>query len=184
MKENKKTGEFVFILSTKCYFCRMIRNLFLFIVILSFSTGFGMAQAFIKTSDLFRRSDENSHDGRLNIIQDSAIDTLISRYILVNKNLSEKNGHYGMEGFRIQIYSSSNRNAREESDKARAKFLSKFKDIETYKVFAAPGYWKIRVGDFRTKIEATKLYLIISKEFPDAYLIPNCFIKFPDLNTK
>jgi hypothetical protein len=162
----------------------MIRNFFLFIAILSFSTGLGIAQSFIKTSDLFRRSDENSRDGRLNIIQDSAIDTLISRYILVNKNLSEKNGYLGMEGFRIQIYSSSNRNAREESDKARAKFLSKFKDIESYQVFAPPGYWKIRVGDFRTITEATKLYLIISGEFPDAYLVPNCFIKFPDLNTR
>jgi hypothetical protein len=88
-----------------------------------------------------------------------------------------------MEGFRIQIYSSSNRNAREESNKAMAEFISKFPDIKPYSLYAEPGYFKIRAGDFRTKTEATRLYLIVSKEFPDAYLVPD-FINFPDLNTK
>jgi len=88
-----------------------------------------------------------------------------------------------MEGFRIQIYSSSNRNAREESNKVMAEFISKFPDIKPSLLYAEPGYFKIRAGDFRTKTEATKLYLIVSKEFPDAYLVPD-FINFPDLNTK
>src|SRR5450759_4814981 len=119
MKENNKTGESVFILSTNCYFCRMIRKLFFVLIILGFSTGFIDAQSIVKTSDLFRRSDNNSRSGQLNIIQDPAIDTLINRYILGNKN------HYGMDGFRIQIYSSSNRNARKESDKAYTDFMNK-----------------------------------------------------------
>jgi len=163
----------------------MIRKLFLFLILLGFSTGFGSAQFFVKTSDLFRRTDNNSRTGQLNIIQNSAIDTLISRYILVNKNLYNETSpnHYGMEGFRIQIYSSSNRNAREESNKAMAEFISKFPDIKPYSLYAEPGYFKIRAGDFRTKTEATRLYLIVSKEFPDAYLVPD-FINFPDLNTK
>jgi hypothetical protein len=161
----------------------MIRKPLLFLIILSFSTGFSQAQFFVKTSDLFRKSDNNSHAGRLNIIQDSAIDTLISRYILVNKNVNKDKGYYGMAGFRIQIYSSSNRNAREESNKARAEFISKFPDIISYPLYAEPGYFKIRAGDFRTKTEATKIFLIVSKEFPDAYLVPD-IINFPDLNIK
>ena len=88
-----------------------------------------------------------------------------------------------MEGYRIQIYSSSNRNAREESGKARAEFMSKFPDIVSYPLFAEPGYYKIRVGDFRTKTEATRLFLMISKVFPDAYIVPD-IINFPDQNTK
>ncbi|MCX6325515.1 MAG: hypothetical protein NT144_02515 [Bacteroidia bacterium] len=161
----------------------MIRKLILFLITLGFSTAPGSAQSILKTADLFRRSDNNSFAGRLNIIQDQAIDTLISRYILVNKKLKEENGYYGMEGFRIQIYASSNRNAREESNKAMAEFLSKFPDIISYPLYAEPGYFKIRAGDFRTKTEATKLFLIVSKEFPDAYLVPD-IINFPDLNTK
>ena len=53
----------------------------------------------------------------------------------------------------------------------------------SYQIFADPGYFKIRVGDFRTRTEATKLFLIISREFPDAYIVPD-IINFPDLNTK
>jgi len=88
-----------------------------------------------------------------------------------------------MDGFRIQIFSSSNRNAREESNKARAAFMSKFPDLASYQLYAEPGYFKVRVGDFRTKTEATKLFLLVSKEFPDAYLVPD-IINFPDLNKK
>jgi hypothetical protein len=182
MTENNKTGESVFNLSTKSYFCHMTRELILFII-LSFSTVFSQAQFFVKTSDLFRGSDNNSHSGQLNIIQDPAIDTLISRYILVNKNVNKDKGYYGMEGFRIQIYASSNRNAREESNKVFFDFIDKFPDIKAYSLFAQPGYYKIRAGDFRTKTEATKIFLIVSKEFPDAYLVPD-IINFPDRNTK
>jgi len=161
----------------------MIRKLFLILISLGFTTGFGLAQSFVKTSDLFRRSSGNAHSGQLNIIQDTAVDTLISRYILVNKNLSIENDHYGMDGFRIQIYRSSVRNAREESNKAKQEFIDKFQDISSYRVYDNPGWYMVRVGDFRTKTEATRLFLIISKEFPDAYLVPD-FINFPGLNTK
>jgi hypothetical protein len=161
----------------------MIRKLLLFIILIGFFPCIGPAQSFVKTSDLFPVSVPNSHAGRLNIIQDPAIDTLISRYILANINLKGKYTYYGMEGYRIQIYASSNRNAREESNKARAEFINKFPDIISYQLFENPGYFKIRVGNFRSKTEATRLFLIISKEFPDAYLVPD-FIEFPDLNTK
>jgi hypothetical protein len=161
----------------------MIRKLFLFLIILGFSTGFARAQSIVKTSELFLKADNNAIAGQLNVIQDQAVDTLISRYILTNRNLSQKNGYVGMAGYRIQIYNSSNRNAREESGKVKAEFISKFPDIRSYELFENPGYFKIRVGDFRTKTEATRLFLLISKEFPDAYMVPD-YINFPDLNTK
>jgi hypothetical protein len=162
----------------------MIRNFFFFSIILLISTGITVAQAFIKTADLFSKTEKISNAGQLNIVQDPAIDSLISRYILANENIyRNNNSQYGMDGFRIQIFSSSNRNAREESNKARAAFISKFPDVASYQLYAEPGYFKVRVGNFRTKTEATKLFLLVSKEFPNAYLVPDK-INFPDLNTK
>lgn len=161
----------------------MIRNVFFFLFLLFFSTGIITAQAFVSTADLFSRPEGSNHSGQLKIIQNPSIDTLISRYILINENIYLDNGRYGMEGFRIQIYSSSNRNAREESNKARAAFISKFPELVSYALYAEPGYFKIRAGDFRTKTEATRLFMLVSKEFPDAYLVPD-IISFPDLNTK
>jgi hypothetical protein len=124
-----------------------------------------------------RRNDENSRMGKLIIEQDPRVDTLISRYILYNRRLN------GMEGFRIQIFNSSEKNAREASGKVRAEFMSKFPDIISYASFDRPGYYKIRVGDYRTRIEGTKYLLMVRKVFPDAYLVPD-IINFPDLNKK
>ena len=36
--------------------------------------------------------------------------------------------------------------------------ISKFPDIVSYPLYAEPGYFKIRAGDFRTKTEATKYF--------------------------
>lgn len=161
----------------------MIRKIILLLIILGFSSEIARSQVFVKTTEIFSNADRNSFAGHLYIIQDQAVDTLISRYILANRNLGEKNGYIGMEGWRIQIYNSSNRNAREESGKVKAEFISKFQDIRAYELFENPGYFKIRVGDFRSKTEATRLFLLISKEFPDAYMVPD-YINFPDQNTK
>jgi hypothetical protein len=161
----------------------MIKNLFLSLLLSGLSAGFVSSQSFVKTSDLFKKADNNPYSGQLNIYQDQAIDSLINRYILISKKIYAEKGYYGMDGWRIQIYASSNRNAREESNKARAEFMNKFPDMVSYPLFQDPGYFKIRVGDFRTKTEATRLFLIISKEFPDSYIVPD-IINFPDLNTK
>jgi hypothetical protein len=143
------------------------------------------SQTIVSTSDLFKRYDTNQQAGRLNIIQDPALDTLLNRYILGFRNLEAKNGP-GMEGFRIQIYRKNVRNAREESNSIRALFMSRFPDLTTYQLYQDPGYFIIRVGDFRTKTEATRLFVLINreKEFKDAaYIVPD-IINFPDKNTK
>ena len=88
-----------------------------------------------------------------------------------------------MAGFRIQIFRSANRTAKEESNKERAEFMSEFPDIPSYKEFEKPGYFLVRVGDFRTKVEGTKLLFVVRRKFPNAYLVPDK-INFPDLNTK
>jgi hypothetical protein len=165
------------------YICIMIRNSIFVVLIFLLTSIIAEAQGFIRTTDLFAGQGSGHGSGRLRIVQDPAIDTLISRYIMINKEIYSTYGHFGMDGFRIQIYNSSNRNAREESNKARALFMSKFPDIVSYPLYAEPGYFKIRVGDFRTKAEATKLFMLVSRDFPDAYLVPD-IINFPDLNNK
>jgi hypothetical protein len=161
----------------------MIRSLFLILVFLGFSTGAVLAQSFVKTADIFKRPENDSNTGKLNISHDPALDTLMNRYILMSKKVYEEKNYYGMSGFRIQIYASSNRNAREESNKVRADFINKFPNVVTNLLYQHPGYFKVRVGDFRTRTEATKLFLMISKQFPDSYIVPD-IINFPDLNIK
>jgi hypothetical protein len=158
----------------------MIRKAFLFLFILALSTGFCRSQAFIRTADLFSRPYDA---GQLNIIQSQAIDTLLSRSILSNKKQKTSEGKQGMQGFRIQIYYSSVRSAREESSKARAEFISKFPDLISYAEYQEPGWFMVRAGDYRSKTEGYKDLLLVRKVFPNAYLVPTT-INFPDLKEK
>ena len=141
------------------------------------------AQSFVRTSELFKRDDVNYGMGRFEIYQSSTLDSMISRHILANQNLHKVNGHYGMRGYRIQIYNSNARNAREESNKTIADFMVRFPSVASYQLYAEPGYFRVRVGDFRTKAEAVRLFQRISRDFSGAYIVPD-IISFPDLNIK
>ena len=135
------------------------------------------AQDAFSLMNLMSVPDEDYHAGKLTIEEDPAIDSLVNRYILYNEGIK------GMEGYRIQVYSSSNMNAREESGKVRAQFINKFPDIISYTSFEKPGYYKIRAGDYRSRIEGTRYLLMVRKIFPDAILVKD-IINFPDLNKK
>jgi hypothetical protein len=161
----------------------MMRKLIFILFILGFSSLIVRSQSYTSTSDLFKSTDDNSKSGKLTIIQDPAIDTMITRYILGNKNLEERNGYTGVEGFRIQIYNNSDRNAKIESAKVRQEFMNQFPDVVSYLLFAEPAWYKVRVGNFRSRTEATRLFLIVSKKFPNADLVPD-IINLPDLNIK
>lgn len=157
----------------------MKKKSFFLLIISAFAILSAGGQSVAKTEDLFRRTDPQS--GALKINQDPAIDTLIGRYILMSDRVYRENGYYGIEGWRIQIYGSSNRNAREESRKVQAEFINDFPGIYSTIKYSEPGYFKVRAGDFRTKTEATKLYMEISRKFPDAFIVPD-IINFPELN--
>ena len=102
---------------------------------------------------------------RLIIVQDPAIDTLINRHILAN---AAKNG---VDGWRIQIYRGGHRTAGDDSNKVRARFMEDYPDISTYRTFDRPNWFKVKVGDFRTREEAATVFFDIVKKYPEAYLI-------------
>jgi hypothetical protein len=158
------------------YFCGMIKKTYFILIFFLLVLQTGEAQQFFKTVDLFRKPDSDRNTSTLNIFQEPNVDTLISRYILMNKKLEGE-----MEGFRIQIFRSSNRNAKDEYNKVRAEFMIEFPDIASYAEYQEPGYFIVKAGDFRTRLECTKLLYLIRKKFPNAYPVPSK-IKFPDLN--
>jgi hypothetical protein len=158
----------------------MIRRALLLFVFIVFSSGFCSAQSFIRTADLFIRPNEA---GRLTIVQNLAIDTLISRHILSNRKQKTFEGGQGMPGYRIQIYYSSVRSAREESAKTRQEFIDKFPDMISYAEYQEPGWFIVRTGDYRSKTEGYKDFIAVRRVFPNAYLVP-ATINYPDLKKK
>jgi hypothetical protein len=102
---------------------------------------------------------------RLVIVEDPAIDTLINRHIMANAMKG------GIDGWRIQIYRGGHRTANEDANKVRARFMEDYPDIRTYLTFDKPNWFKVKVGDFRTREEAAQLFFQIVQKYPDAYLI-------------
>ena len=102
---------------------------------------------------------------RLIIVQDPAIDTLINRHILANASKQ------GVDGWRIQIYRGGHRTAGDDSNKIRAQFMEDYPALATYRTFDRPNWFKVKVGDFRTREEAAVVYFDILKKYPEAYLI-------------
>ncbi|MEN8227048.1 MAG: SPOR domain-containing protein [Bacteroidota bacterium] len=76
----------------------------------------------------------------------------------------------GIPGYRIRIYSESGLGAKEEQQRIRAKFISYYPGIDAYHRYDEP-YFKVYVGDCRTKSEALKLDDMIKKRFPNSIIV-------------
>ncbi len=123
------------------------------------------AQESLSVLELMNEGRTRYEAQRLMIVQDPALDMLVNRHILYNARKE------GVDGWRIQIYRGGHRTANEDANRVRAKFMGDYPDINTYLTFDRPNWFKVKVGDFRTREEAAKVFFDIQKRYPDAYLI-------------
>lgn len=71
-----------------------------------------------------------------------------------------------MGGYRVQIYSDNNaRTAKNEARSKERAVASQFPDLATYVVYDSP-YWRLRVGDCKSRAEADELAAQLRKAFP------------------
>ncbi len=87
------------------------------------------------------------------------------------------NNYNEAQGYRVQIGSESGSGSQSRANNIRNEFRKKYKDVETYIVWEAPNY-KVRVGDFRTKVEASLFWKIIQDEFPNSYVVGDKIVLF------
>ena len=111
-----------------------------------------------------------SENGSITSINEKGIDALVSKYenILKAKN--------GVEGWRVQIMFKTKK---EEIQQLKITFIKLYPKIPAYLEYDAP-YYRVRVGNCRTKLEALKIQRQISKNFPGAYAVPE-IINFSQL---
>lgn len=128
---------------------------------------FAMAkgQVIVRVSSLLNEGSSLHGSGGLSIYHDAAVDTLISRHIAANKTAG------GIDGYRIQVFRRAGTGAREEADKVMARVISDYPEQKAYLGFVSPNLFFVRIGDFRTKIEATKAIAKVKRGFPDSYLV-------------
>ena len=75
-----------------------------------------------------------------------------------------------LSGYRVRIFFDNKQTARVESEETLRKFESMYHDVVAYRTYANP-YFKVTVGDFRTRSEAARLLERIKGAFPSAFVV-------------
>ena len=116
-------------------------------------------------------------DGNAVVIQDPAIDTLLQKHVEMNEALLLNTDNYAIDGYRIQIFEESGNKSSTRAREVMAEFSTKYPDIPVYLTWQAPNF-KVRVGDFETRMKAEGFLNKIKRTYPIAWVIKDK-IKFP-----
>jgi len=101
--------------------------------------------------------------GKVEVIKDARIDTFAAHRLELNKGADAMT----INGFRVQIFTGENR---KDAYNAQAKFQEQFPDTKSYIIYNEPNF-KVRVGDFRTRLDAEKLQNDLKKIFTGMFII-------------
>lgn len=107
--------------------------------------------------------------GEVVVIKDPLIDSLIAKRVDVYRTSGEvKIGKpiVSSYGYRVQIFYGSDRR---EVFNQQARFKTLYPRLNTYLIYKEPNYY-VRVGDFRTRLEAQRLMSEIRPTFPTLFI--------------
>ncbi len=115
-----------------------------------------------------------AQEGNVEIKADPRVDSLIIMHAAHNK------AYPFVTGYRIQLFKDSGNDALDAAHDVMEKFHEDFPDVAAYLSFQEP-YYRVRVGDFRTRLEALGELEKIKKKFRNVWVIKD-YIHFPDEN--
>jgi hypothetical protein len=111
-----------------------------------------------------------------------ALDTNIHLYEApVVKNTVQKlydyqrYSHGASPGFRVQIDFSQDRNS---VNNTKSTFTIRYPGVTSYVTYKQP-YFRVSVGDFRTKLEAVSFLKMVKKNYPAAFVVADKIIPPP-----
>ena len=105
----------------------------------------------------------SQNEGYVILEQDQRVEQLIQK----QKEIHSADNT--IDGFRIQIFMESGNDAVDHANMVMQEFIGKYPDTPIYLVFGQP-YYRLRVGDFRTRVEAEKFFQTLSKDYKKAFV--------------
>lgn len=93
---------------------------------------------------------------------------------------AERNSRKNFQGYRIRIFFDNKQSARSASEAAVNRFKALHPGTAAYRSFANP-FFKVTVGDYRTKSDALAALQYIKPDFPTAFIVKERF-KYPAIN--
>lgn len=106
------------------------------------------------------------------VVQDSRVDSLLAMHRAINSMDTL------IPGYRVQIFFAGGNFSKDKAMKKLNTFNEAYPSQKAYLSFKAP-YYRVRVGDFRTALEATAFLKKIEKTYPSAFITEDriCFPK-------
>jgi hypothetical protein len=104
-----------------------------------------------------------AQNGNVTIIKDERIENIIKNKSQIIPPATSPQ----ISGYRVQLIFDSNKKV---IDDARSKFIAGNPKIDTYINYNAPNFI-LKVGDFRTKLEADRLKDAMMREFPTCFVV-------------
>lgn len=114
--------------------------------------------------------------GQVTEIKDPLIDTLIARRLALARTAASPPPASGtprgvgpiieMMGYRVQVFYGADRR---EMYSEQARFKAEYPKLNTYITYKEPNYY-LRVGDFRTRLEAQRFMNELRAQFPTLFI--------------
>ena len=110
---------------------------------------------------------KNIDTGKVEFIQSDKLKELENKHIDINAKAKIK-------GYRVKIHFGTDKSKAKE---VKAQFIAKYPEVPAYEKYDQPNF-NIRVGDFRTKLEAYNFLKQVQVDYPAAFLVQD-EIEFP-----
>lgn len=110
----------------------------------------------------------NRSRGRVEIKGDVAVSQLVQKHIELNERVRT------IPGYRIQIASLSGTASKSRAFEMKDRIRASYPGVEAYVVFDEPNF-KVKVGDFRTRLEAYVFLQRIRTEYPGTVIRDNIY---------
>lgn len=101
-------------------------------------------------------------EGKVEVVQDERITQLAEQYRKMSLNNPE------VDGYRVQIFFESGSNSKNAALNVQTEFETAYPEVKSYLSYNEP-YYRVRVGDFRTLIEAVGFQKKIEADFPNSF---------------
>jgi hypothetical protein len=102
-------------------------------------------------------------DSAIIITKDARLDELMKKQKEINMQKQS------IPGYRIQVYFGGDR---QKANDLKQEFVQKHPDMNAYLTYQLPNF-KVRVGDFRTRLEAMKFFKQIGSEYTTSFIVPD-----------
>lgn len=109
------------------------------------------------------KNGQTTREGKVVIDQTDAVAKAMSSHIARNASRSKT-------GYRIRIFFDNKQDARVKSEKVAASFKAQHPGVAVYRAYENP-YFKVTVGDFRSKEDARKFLNSIKGSYPSGFIV-------------